>query len=62
MQKLLPAPYYDILCPQIQNRGLVPWYENARKTVAPLRAHIAEKTGRANEREMKTSLTNRAEA
>lgn len=39
----LAAPYYDILCPQIQNRGLVPWYENARKTVAPLRAHIAER-------------------
>ena len=39
----LAAPYYDLLCPQIQNRGLVPWYQNARKTVAPLRAHIAER-------------------
>jgi hypothetical protein len=39
----IATPYYAVLQSQVQNHGARPWYENARKTVAPLRAYIAER-------------------
>src|SRR5208282_6714987 len=36
-------PFYELLRSQVQNHGMVPWYEDARKTVMPLRQILAQK-------------------